>query len=145
MPGVNVFFILFAERCCEMIYSEEEILQYIEDNDVKFVKLTFCDGVGAMKNLSIPSAELAGAFAHGVRITARKITGFETANGRDLFLFPDIQTMIPLPWRPQEGRVIRMFCFIRYADGKVANLDVEKARRIEALFGRYGVVDCWGN
>ena len=35
-----------------MIYSEEEILQYIEDNDVKFVKLTFCDGVGAMKNLS---------------------------------------------------------------------------------------------
>ncbi|MBR2088681.1 MAG: glutamine synthetase, partial [Oscillospiraceae bacterium] len=100
-----------------MIYSEEEILQYIEDNDVKFVKLTFCDGVGAMKNLSIPSAELAGAFAHGVRITARKITGFETANGRDLFLFPDIQTMIPLPWRPQEGRVIRMFCFIRYADG----------------------------
>lgn len=35
--------------------------------------------------------------------------------------------------------------FIRYADGKVANLDVEKARRIEALFGRYGVVDCWGN
>ena len=25
--------------------------------------------------------------------------------------------------------------FIRYADGKVANLDVEKARRIEALSG----------
>lgn len=34
--------------------------------------------------------------------------------------------------------------FIRYADGKVANLDVEKARRIEAVFARYGVADCWG-
>lgn len=35
--------------------------------------------------------------------------------------------------------------FIRYANGNVANLDVEKARKIEALFERYGVVDCWGN
>ena len=35
-----------------MIYSEDEILQYIEDNDVKFVKLTFCDGNGKMKNIS---------------------------------------------------------------------------------------------
>lgn len=100
-----------------MIYSEEEILQYIEENDVKFVKLTFCDGVGVMKNLSIPSAELAGVFVKGIRITAGKLAGFEAAKGRDLFLFPDSQTMIPLPWRPQEGRVIRMFCFIRYADG----------------------------
>ena len=35
--------------------------------------------------------------------------------------------------------------FIRYADGKVANLDVEKAKRIETLFSQYGVTDCWGN
>lgn len=34
--------------------------------------------------------------------------------------------------------------FIRYADGKVANLDVEKARRIEELFSSYGVTSCWG-
>lgn len=100
-----------------MIYSEDEILQYIEDNDVKFVKLTFCDGNGKMKNLSIPAAGLANAFVKGVRITPKKVAGLEAAEGRDLFLFPDIQTMTPLPWRPQEGRVIRMFCYIRYADG----------------------------
>ncbi len=35
--------------------------------------------------------------------------------------------------------------FIRYADGRVANLDVEKARRIEAVFAEYGVASCWGN
>ena len=106
-----------------MIYSEEEILQYIEDNDVKFVKLAFCDGNGHMKNLSIPASGLGSAFAHGVRITAKKIKGFEAAQGRDLFLFPDIQTMTPLPWRPQQGRVIRMFCYIRYADGAAFEAD----------------------
>lgn len=100
-----------------MIYSENEILQYIEENDVKFVKLTFCDLLGRLKNISILSSELAVTFERGLRITAKKIAGFEAADGRDLFLFPDVQTMTVLPWRPQQGRVIRMFCYIRYADG----------------------------
>ena len=100
-----------------MIYSENEILQYIEENDVKFVKLTFCDLHGKLKNISILSSELAATFESGARITAKKIPGFEAANGKDLFLFPDAQTMSVLPWRPQQGRVIRMFCYIRYKDG----------------------------
>ena len=100
-----------------MIYSENEILQYIEENDVKFVKLTFCDLHGRLKNISILSSELAVTFGQGVRIAAKKIAGFEAAGGKDLFLFPDAQTMTVLPWRPQQGRVIRMFCYIRYKDG----------------------------
>ncbi len=100
-----------------MVYSENEILQYIDENDVKFVKLTFCDIRGKLKNISILSSELAVTFERGARITARKIDGFEAAAGKDLFLFPDAKTMTVLPWRPQQGRVIRMFCYIRYADG----------------------------
>ncbi len=100
-----------------MIYSENEILQYIDENDVKFVKLTFCDLNGRLKNISILSSELAATFERGARITAKKIPGFEAAGGKDLFLFPDVNTMTVLPWRPQQGRVIRMFCYIRYADG----------------------------
>lgn len=100
-----------------MIYSENEILQYIDENDVKFVKLTFCDLHGRLKNNSILSSELAATFKRGAAISARKLSGFEAAKGKDLFLFPDAQTMTVLPWRPQQGRVIRMFCYIRYADG----------------------------
>lgn len=36
-----------------MVYSENEILQYVEENDLKFVKLTFCDLSGKLKNISI--------------------------------------------------------------------------------------------
>lgn len=100
-----------------MIYSENEILHYIDENDVKFVKLTFCDLHGRLKNISILSSELAVTFERGLRIAAKKIAGFEAAGGRDLFLFPDAKTMTVLPWRPQQGRVIRMFCYIRYKDG----------------------------
>ena len=69
-----------------MIYSENEILQYIDENDVKFVKLTFCDLNGKLKNISILSSELAATFERGVRLTAKKIAGFEAAGGKDLFL-----------------------------------------------------------
>lgn len=100
-----------------MVYTKNEILQYIEENDVKFVKLTFCDLNGKLKNISVLSSELSAVFEHGTRITAKKIQGFSTADGKDLFLFPDPSTMTVLPWRPQQGRVIRMFCYIKYADG----------------------------
>lgn len=100
-----------------MIYTESEVLQYIEENDVKFVKLTFCDVKGALKNISVLSSEMTSAFERGVRITAKKIYGFSAAECRDLYLIPDAQTMSVLPWRPQHGRVIRMFCYVRYGDG----------------------------
>lgn len=100
-----------------MIYSESEILQYIDENDVKFVKLAFCDLEGRLKNISVLSSEMSAVFAHGMRLTAKKIKGFSPADGRDLYLFPDAQTMRVLPWRPQHGRVIRMFCYVKYPDG----------------------------
>ena len=100
-----------------MVYTENEVLQYIDENDVKFVKLTFCDIAGRLKNISVLSSEMASAFERGVRITAKKIRGFSVAGGRDVYLFPDAQTMKVLPWRPQHGRVIRMFCYIKYGDG----------------------------
>ena len=35
----------------------------------------------------------------------------------DLLLFPDPGTVAVLPWRPQQGRVIRFYCDIRHPDG----------------------------
>ena len=34
--------------------------------------------------------------------------------------------------------------FRNYANGKVMNLDVDKARQIEALFASYGIANPWG-
>lgn len=34
--------------------------------------------------------------------------------------------------------------FRNYANGKVMNLDVDKARQIESLFASYGIANPWG-
>lgn len=100
-----------------MKYTEKEVLQFVEENDVKFVKLMFCDIFGNLKTISIISRDLARVFANGFALDASKMDGFLNNVHGDLLLCPDPNTLSLLPWRPQQGRVVRMFCDIKFSDG----------------------------
>lgn len=106
-----------------MKYSKEEVLQYMQEEDVKFIRLAFCDVFGKQKNISIMPQELPRAFEHGIAIDASAIAGFGDESHSDLFLHPDTDTLMPLPWRPENGRVVRMFCSITYPNGKIFECD----------------------
>lgn len=95
-----------------------EILEFVEENDIKFIRLQFCDVFGELKNISIMSSELEKAFSHGISFDASSINGFLTIEDSDLFLVPDPSTLAILPWRPQEGRVARFFCYIKTPSGE---------------------------
>ena len=41
-----------------MDYTKEEIMQYIEEEDVKFIRLMFRDAYGVQKNISVMPGEL---------------------------------------------------------------------------------------
>lgn len=100
------------------MYTKEDALQYIQENDVKFIKLFFTDIFGAIKSLSIQPSELERAFETGICFDASSVRGFLGITKSDLFIVPDPATLCVLPWRPQTGRVVRFFCNIRYIDGK---------------------------
>lgn len=100
-----------------MTYTNQEIKQFIEEEDVKFIRLAFCDVFGKQKNISIMPTELDRAFREGIAIDAWAVEGFGSFNRSDLFLHPDIQTLAILPWRPESGKVVRMFCDITWPDG----------------------------
>ena len=112
-----------------MVTSEREIMEFIEEYDVKFIRLAFFDLFGNQKNISIMPRELKQVFAHGLSFDASAVSGFSQESQfteehtSDLFLFPDISTLTILPWRPQIGRVVRMYCEIRYPDGSAYALD----------------------
>lgn len=110
-----------------MIYTKKEVLQYVSEEDVKFIRLAFCDALGNQKNISIMPDELEKAFEYGIGIDASAIKGFGGNVHSDLLLFPEPSTLVVLPWRPAHGRVVRMFCSILYPDGKPFELD---SRRI---------------
>jgi len=96
-----------------------EVLTFVKENDVKFVRLTFCDLFGFQKNISIMSDRLQSAFENGVSFDAHAIRGFRDVRQSDLFLFPDPSTLMVLPWRPGPGRVVRFYCDIKSPDGSL--------------------------
>ena len=100
-----------------MRYTEDEIRQYVIEEDVKFLRLAFCDVYGKQKNISIQLDELERAFEYGIAFDASAVPGFGSEIHSDLFLQPDTGTLCVLPWRPDHGRVVRMFCNILHPDG----------------------------
>ena len=105
------------------MYTQEDVLTFIEEENVKFIRLAFFDVFGIQKNISILSQELPRAFKEGISFDASAIAGFAHEGKSDLFLHPDPSTLCILPWRPMDGRVVRMYCDIRYPDGTLFECD----------------------
>ncbi len=95
----------------------KDILDFIEENDVKFIRLGFCDPLGNQKNISIMASELEQAFSDGISFDASAIEGFANVEKSDLLLFPDPDTLSFLTWRPYTNSVLRFFCDIKHPDG----------------------------
>ncbi len=106
-----------------MKFSKDEVMQYIREENVKFIRLAFCDVYGRQKNISIMPGELKRAFEQGIAIDASAIPGFGGEVRSDLFLHPDPATLSGLPWRPENGKVVRMFCDISYPGGRPFEAD----------------------
>ncbi|MCR5848287.1 MAG: glutamine synthetase family protein [Lachnospiraceae bacterium] len=106
-----------------MKYSVEEVLQFVAEEDVKFIRLAFCDVYGRQKNISIMPEELPRAFKYGIAFDASAVAGFGDETHSDLFIHPDPETLAFLPWRPEHGKVVRMFSSISYPDGRPFECD----------------------
>ena len=107
----------------------DEILEFVEENDVKFIRLAFCDIFGNQKNISIMPQELEKAFATGINFDSFLVLGYDDPVYQDLFLIPDPSTLNILPWRPQQGRVVRFYCDVVLADGTPYPYDARKFLR----------------
>lgn len=113
-----------------------DVLTFVKENDVKFIRLSFCDLFGVHKNIAIMADQLKDAFENGVSFDAFAIRRFRDVNQSDLLLFPDPVTLTVLPWRPGPGRVARFYCDIKNPDGSPFACDSRQilkqtARRVE--------------
>ena len=79
----------------------EEVLDFIEEENVKFIRLAFFDVFGEQKNIAIMPQELRRAFAEGISIDGAAIAGFGEEPRSDLFLRPDPTTVSIVPCQAQ--------------------------------------------
>lgn len=87
-----------------------EMLERIDADLVKFLRLQFTDIQGQPKNVAIPVQQAEKALTEGIWFDGSSIEGFARIEESDMLLKPDLATYTILPWRPVDSRVARFIC-----------------------------------
>lgn len=98
-----------------MGYTKEDVLRIAEEKDVQFIRLQFTDIFGQMKNVAITCSQLEKALNNECMFDGSSIEGFVRINESDMYLRPDYDSFVILPWK---DRVARLICDVYCADGE---------------------------
>ena len=98
--------------------TREEIMTIIEEQNVHFFRLQFVDIFGFMKNIAIPRSQINKALDGQMMFDGSSIDGFVRINESDMYLKPDYDTFLVLPWRVKNGvNAARIICDVHKSDG----------------------------
>lgn len=101
-----------------MRYTKEDIFRLVEEEDVEFIRLQFTDIYGNLKNMAVTSSQLEKALDGRCRFDAASIEDYSAGSENNMYLQPDFDTFEIFPWRPQQGKVARLFCDVYTMDGQ---------------------------
>ena len=97
--------------------TKEEIFNLIEEEDVEFIRLQFTDIFGNLKNLAVTPGQMDKVLLNRYRIDGTAMFGGKYSYEEDLYLYPQTDSFVILPWRPQQGKVAKMLCDVYNPDG----------------------------
>ena len=98
-------------------YSKEDIIRMVREDDVEFIRMQFTDIFGQLKNVAITASQIEKAVNNQIMIDGSSIEGFVRIQESDQYLYPDLDSFVVLPWRPQQGKVARLICDVYNPDG----------------------------
>jgi glutamine synthetase len=93
-----------------MFSSAEEVLGFIEAENIEFVDIRFCDLPGTMQHFTVPSSNFsAGVFTDGLMFDGSSIRGFQQIHESDMLLLPDPSTAYVDPFRTRKTLNLSFF------------------------------------
>jgi len=99
-------------------YTKQDIIRMVKEDDVEFIRLQFTDLFGNLKNVAITTSQLEKALNNECMFDGASIEGFVRIEESDMYLYPDPDTYVTFPWRPQQGKVARLICDVYTTDRK---------------------------
>lgn len=99
-------------------FTKEEIKQIVADENVEFIRVTFTDVLGAIKNVEVPTSQLDKVLDNDLMFDGSSIEGFVRINESDMYLYPDLSTFMIFPWATDGhgGKGARLIADIYTAD-----------------------------
>ena len=101
----------------EKMKTKKEIMDLIEEEDVEFIRLQFTDMFGNLKNVAVTSGQIEKVLDNKFIFDGSAVFGKYFSEEEDVYLSPDLDTFVILPWRPQQGKVARLLCDVKKSDG----------------------------
>lgn len=100
--------------------NREEILRIVKEENVKFIRLQLTDILGVHKSVSITVDQLEKALDGELMFDGSSIEGFVRIEESDMYLKPDLDTFLVLPWTSQvsSGKIARLICDVYDSDNK---------------------------
>lgn len=96
---------------------KEDITRMIEEEGVEFIRLQFTDIFGRLKNLAVTPGQMDRVFDNRYSFYGAAMFANTYDFDDRLYLYPDLDTFMILPWRPQQGKVAKIVCDVCYMDG----------------------------
>lgn len=97
--------------------TKDDILRAIEEEDVEFIRLQFTDIFGRLKNIAVTPGQMEKVFNNKYCFEGSSIFGDKYYYEDSLYLYPELDTFMILPWRPQQGKVAKIVCDVCHVDG----------------------------
>jgi len=98
-------------------YEIEKVLESARQERVRFLRLQFTDILGAIKNVEVPEPQFRRALEGRMVFDGSAIEGYFRTEEADMILLPDPATFRVFPWEDRRGKVARLICDVRLADG----------------------------
>ena len=93
-------------------------MRMIEEEGVEFIRLQFSDIFGRLKNLAVTPGQMDKVFENRYSFSGSAVFANVIDFDDKLYLYPDLDTFMILPWRPQQGKVAKIVCDVCYMDGR---------------------------
>jgi len=100
--------------------DKHTILKIAAEQNVRFIRLQFTDILGVMKSISITEDQLEKALDGELMFDGSSIEGFVRIEESDMYLKPDLETFLVLPWTNpgSNSKTARIICDIYDSDNQ---------------------------
>jgi glutamine synthetase len=96
--------------------DKKMMLERFRADEIRFLRLTFTDIDGIIKNVEVPESQFGKALDGQIMFDGSSIEGFTRIEESDMLLKPDPATYAVYPWETRHGKVGRLICDVYNPD-----------------------------
>ena len=125
-----------------MFTQAQEVIDFIEKEEIAYIDVRFCDLPGVQQHFTIPASELqASVLKDGLMFDGSSVRGFTQIHESDMKLIPDITSAFVDPFRANKTLVIIFSIVDPFTDEPFSRDPRQVAAKAEAYLRSTGIAD----